>query len=138
MDAGRRFRAVLSGAPDDCRALVNWGNALCLRARLLESEGGEQAAEDARALYGAAVEKYDAAIAAEPTELGALTSKGLALQDLALAVSQSGDTDEAATILKESNECMEQALASDPTDEAARTGLERGRRLARDGRSQGA
>lgn len=32
--AGRRFRAVLGLNPGDERALVNWGQALCMRAKL--------------------------------------------------------------------------------------------------------
>lgn len=36
MAAGQKFLAVVEQSPEDCRALGNWGNALCLRAELAQ------------------------------------------------------------------------------------------------------
>ena len=55
VESGRCYRTVLSLDPRDARALLNWGSALCLRAKLIETKD----AENAIALYDAAIEKFD-------------------------------------------------------------------------------
>jgi len=75
IEAGRKFRAVVSSMRDDesatsgvkaeAKALAGWGSALALRSELvLDSRG---ATEDAESLALAAAEKYKAAAAIEPT-----------------------------------------------------------------------
>ena len=60
--SGRCYRAVLSLNPRDARALLNWGNALCLRAKLVERREADSAVE----LYDAAIEKFSASLQLQP------------------------------------------------------------------------
>jgi len=60
--SGRCYRAVLSLNPRDARALLNWGNALCLRAKLVERRDADSAVE----LYDAAIEKFSASLQLQP------------------------------------------------------------------------
>ena len=76
--AGRNFRAVLELDPNESTALVNWGRALCERARILANHDPSQA----QLLYGSAIEKFDGALAAAPESFGALLGWGRALLEL--------------------------------------------------------
>ncbi|QDZ24063.1 hypothetical protein A3770_12p65810 [Chloropicon primus] len=62
VQSGRCYRTVLSLDPRDARALVNWGSALCLRAKLIEVEDADSAVD----LYDAAIEKFAASLQLDP------------------------------------------------------------------------
>ena len=98
VQAGRCFRQVLVLDATDGRALLNWGNALCLRASIRtmagrrggEGEGGEGEGEggggggggDAMELYDAAIEKYDAALLVSPAMKEVEVARETAYRDM--------------------------------------------------------
>ena len=51
--AGRRFKTLLENKPDDKRAYMNWGKALCMRAQLTDDPSLKMQ------LYDAAIVKYE-------------------------------------------------------------------------------
>ena len=104
--AGRNFRAVLELDPNESTALVNWGRALCERARILANHDPSQA----QLLYGSAIEKFDGALAAAPESFGALLGWGRALLEL----SDLQDEEEAAA--------AEEEVAPSPEPPAPRAG----------------
>ena len=75
VESGRCFRTVLSLNPRDSRALLNWGNALCLRAKLVDSESAYE-------LYQAALEKFTVAQQLSPESAAAERAIDAANRDL--------------------------------------------------------
>ncbi|KAF8029900.1 hypothetical protein BT93_E2350 [Corymbia citriodora subsp. variegata] len=59
VEAGRKYRLVLSIDGDDVRALYNWGLALSFRAQLI-ADIGPEAAFDADKVFMAAIDKFNA------------------------------------------------------------------------------
>ncbi|XP_030543664.1 uncharacterized protein LOC115750440 isoform X2 [Rhodamnia argentea] len=59
VEAGRKYRLVLSIDGNDVRALYNWGLALSFRAQLI-ADIGPEAAFDADKVFMAAIDKFDA------------------------------------------------------------------------------
>ncbi|XP_030467901.2 uncharacterized protein LOC115686673 [Syzygium oleosum] len=59
VEAGRKYRLVLSIDGNDARALYNWGLALSFRAQLI-ADIGPEAAFDADKVFMAAIDKFDA------------------------------------------------------------------------------
>jgi len=51
--AGRRFKTLLEARPDDKRAYMNWGKALCMRAQMTDDPSLKMQ------LYDAAIVKYE-------------------------------------------------------------------------------
>jgi hypothetical protein len=77
IESGRCFRTVLSLNSRDPRALLNWGNALCLRAKLV----GRRDVDSALDLYDAALEKFEASLMLEDSPV-AREAMNAALFDL--------------------------------------------------------
>jgi len=128
IEAGRKFRAVVSSMRDDesatsgvkaeAKALAGWGSALALRSELvLDSRG---ATEDAESLALAAAEKYKAAAAIEPTSPSIYVAWGDALR-MTASLGPAEDEDE---LLRQASGCYSEALRLDPDNDGAREGLD--------------
>ncbi|KAI5071091.1 hypothetical protein GOP47_0013342 [Adiantum capillus-veneris] len=82
IQAGRKYRRVLSISNSEVRALYNWGLALCFRAQLIAEEGGQDAREAADRIYLAAIDKFEAMMGiSQRYAPGAMLNWGLILKD---------------------------------------------------------
>jgi hypothetical protein len=115
VEAGRRYRAALQASPAEQhgRALQQWGAALALRGKLLAQE----APDDAAQLFFAAAEKFAAAVALPQPPAGAHASLGSALVERACCMEPRSPA--RASVLRDAQLALEDALRREPDDEAA-------------------
>ena len=59
LEAGRLYKKILEAYPDESKAFMNWGRAICLRAELAQSAGDSQVAYS---LFCNAADKFVAAV----------------------------------------------------------------------------
>lgn len=59
LEAGRLYKKILETYPDESKAFINWGRAICLRAELAESAGDSKVAYS---LFCNAADKFVAAV----------------------------------------------------------------------------
>jgi len=110
IEAGRCFREVLALNSKDAKALLNWGNALCLRARMTVG----QDVDSAHNLYDAAIEKFEAVLQLEPGMAEVLKALGMALYDIS---GLEGGRERIET-LKSAQAYLEDACSISPDDQA--------------------
>ncbi|GBG89536.1 hypothetical protein CBR_g49326 [Chara braunii] len=102
IEAGRKFKTVLSQDKRDVRALHNWGLALCFRAELAAENFGKGDIQTADKLYQAGIEKFEAMLTVDPKQpngIGASSSSGSAGSSALVIVPNAGTSTQNATVL---------------------------------------
>lgn len=122
IQAGRKYRMVLSISNSEIRALYNWGLALCFRAHLIAEEGGQNACEAADKVYLAAIDKFEAIMGISRRYApGAMLNWGLTLRDRSRL--RPMNSAERIDLLQQAKQLFQDALRLQPDDAQIRSAL---------------
>ncbi|KAH7300462.1 hypothetical protein KP509_24G063600 [Ceratopteris richardii] len=114
IQAGRKYRKVLSRSNSEVRALYNWGLALCFRAQLI-AEGGQNAIEAADKIYLAAIDKFEAMMGINRRYApGAMLNWGFALKERSRL--RPANSTERISLLQQAKQLFMDALRLQPDD----------------------